>query len=405
MASSTASLYSDVDAEITQLLPELVAFRRDLHAHPELAYQEVRTAGKVIEVLRGIPGLDLRIAVAGTGIVATLGAHLPGPTVALRADMDALPMEEQSGVAYASKHPGVAHACGHDGHTTMLLGAVQILAAHRDELAGPVTFIFQPAEEGGAGGQRMTAEGALENPRVAAIFGLHNMPAAETEVGQICLCPGAAMAGTATFTITLQGKGGHAAAPHLGIDPIYIGSQVVSGLQGIVSRSTDPIASVVISVTQFHAGSAYNVIPDQAVLRGTFRALDEVVLENTGRRIAERAEAIARAFGATAEVVIHPGYPVLRNHSATDALFREVVTSIGRKEDYREVPPIMGGEDFAYFQQAVPGTYWFLPARPAGQLDVPFCHHPAYDFNDAILADGIRIHVELGRRFARLWRG
>ncbi len=395
--------YRDLDAEIAGLLPELTAFRRDLHAHPEIAYQEVRTSAKVLEQLEKVEGLEIRTGVAKTGIVATLGAELPGPVVALRADMDALPMEEESGVPYASTHPGAAHACGHDGHTTMLLGAVKVLAAHQDELAGPVKFLFQPAEEGGAGGRRMTDEGALENPRVDAIFGLHNMPAAETRVGQLCLCPGAAMAGTGIFTITIQGKGAHAAAPHLGVDPVWVGSQIVTALQGIVSRHTDPIGSAVVSVTQFHAGSAFNVIPDRAVLKGTFRALDEVVLKETEARIRELSEGMCRAMGASARVETETGYPVLRNHPRTDAVFREVLSAIGRNTDYVEVPPMMGGEDFAFYQEVIPGTYWFLAARPEDRETVPFCHHPAYDFNDAIMADGVRVHVELARRFARMW--
>jgi amidohydrolase len=404
MPSAFLSTFRPLEEAISQILPEITAFRRDLHAHPELAYEEIRTAAKVAEALRRIPGMEVRENVGRTGVVGTLGRGKPGPAVALRADMDALPMAEESGVAYASTKPGIAHACGHDGHTAMLLGAARILGDLVDELQGPVRFLFQPAEEGGAGGRAMIEDGALRDPAVEAIFGLHNMPDPTTQAGQICLCPGAAMAGTGTFTITVEGVGGHAAAPHRCVDPIVIGSQIVGALQPIVSRETDPVASAVVSVTQFHAGTAFNVIPPEAVIKGTFRALDETVLEATQKAIVQRAEGVAAAFGATAKVQIQTNYPVLRNAPETDAIFREVVAAVGRETDFVEVPPIMGGEDFAFYQQEVPGTFWFLAARPADQESVPFCHHPAYDFNDELLADGIRFHVEVARRFAPLWK-
>lgn len=403
MPSPSDLSFRPLEDAIERCLPEIREFRRDLHAHPEIAYMEVRTAGKVAETLRAIPGLEVREGLAKTGVIATLGRGKPGPAVALRADMDALPMTEESGVSYASKHPGVAHACGHDGHTAMLLGAARILAENVDELAGPVRFIFQPAEEGGAGGRAMVEDGALEDPRVEAIFGLHNMPDPATHAGQICLCPGAAMAGTGIFTITVEGIGGHAAGPHRCVDPIVIGSQIVGALQTIVARETDPVDSAVVSVTQFHAGTAFNVIPPEAVIRGTFRALDERVLEVTRDAIKARAEAIALAFGAKARVEIQINYPVLRNAPATDALFRAVVRAVGREADFVEVPPILGGEDFAFYLQSVPGTFWFLAARPADRATVPLYHHPAFDFNDDLLADGIRFHVEVARRFAPLW--
>lgn len=395
--------YRNFDSELAAMLPELRALRRELHAHPELGYAEVWTAGKVAAFLEALGGWDLQTGVAETGIVATLGAELPGPMVALRADMDALPMEEASGVPHASKIPGVAHACGHDGHTVMLLGAARLLTNLRDELAGPVRLLFQPAEEGGAGGARMVEEGALVNPPVAAIFGLHNMPDPATQAGELCLCPGAAMAGTGTFTIKLHGVGGHAAAPHRTVDPIVAGAQVVTALQSIVARQIDPVASAVVSVTQFHAGSAFNVIPPQAVLKGTFRALDETVLEQTQVRIVERATGIASAMGVRAEIEIAINYPVLRNDARAGAYFEAVVEAAGRKADFRTIPPMLGGEDFAFYQQKVPGAFWFLAARPADKAEVPFCHHPAFDFNDDLIADGVRFHVETARRFARLW--
>ncbi|MFP4540482.1 MAG: M20 family metallopeptidase [Opitutales bacterium] len=397
---SSASL----ESLLARIEPEMRAFRRDLHRHPELAYAEHRTAAKVAERLRELPGWEVETGIAETGVVATLGRDLPGPAVALRADMDALPIEEQTGLPHASQVPGMMHACGHDGHTAMLLGAAIALSHLRAELAGPVRLLFQPAEEGGAGGQRMVEAGVLENPSIAAVFGVHNMPFRRSRVGQLCLCPGAAMAGTATFDITVHGRGGHAAAPHVAIDPIYLGSTLVNALQGIVARRTDPVGSAVVTVTKFHAGTAYNVIPGEARLSGTIRALDDEVMAQTSDLVRTQSEGLIAALGGRAEVTITPGYPVLRNHPQTDEYLRTVIRELGREADYLEVDPIMGGEDFAYFAQKVPSTFWFLASRPADQAEVPFCHHPEFDFNDEVLADGIRMHLELARRFARTWR-
>jgi len=386
------------------ILGEVRALRRELHQQPELGYEEHATAARVVAELSKMEGMEVRTGLAGTGVVATLRGDLAGPCVGLRADMDALPIEEKSGVAWASRVPGKMHACGHDGHTAILIGAARVLHRMRDELEGPVRFIFQPAEEGGKGGARMVEDGALENPRVDAVFGLHNMPFEETHVGQLALCEGAAMAGSGLFRIVVRGKGGHAAFPHRCVDPIVVGTHIVQALQAIVSRQVDPIAPAVISVTQFHAGSAFNVIPERAELCGTFRALDAVVLKDLEVSIGARARAVAEAFGASVEADVAINYPVVVNHARTSALFRRVVEELGRGSDLRAVPPMMGSEDFAFYQLERPGTFWFLPSRPVDKPSVPFCHHPEYDFNDDALRDGIRVTVELARRFPRLWR-
>lgn len=393
----------EIKVLVAGIEPEIREFRQDLHRHPELGYREFRTASKIVEALSSFAGWQIQTGMAETGVIATLGAEKPGPTVALRADIDALPIDEMSGVAYASETPGVMHACGHDGHTSMLVGAAKVLSRIQSSLDGPVRLIFQPAEEGGAGGRRMVEEGALESPSVDAIFGLHNMPMGSTQVGQICLCPGAAMAATVSFDIFLSGKGGHAAMPHVTVDPVQIGSLLVTSLQAIISRQVDPIASAVLSFTRFHSGSAYNVIPETAHLAGTIRALDDDEMAHVRSLLEAEAPKLAASFGANADVKVHGGYPVTRNHPKSDAIFRTVLDEVGRSADYVEVPPMMGGEDFSFYQQKVPGTFWFLAARPADVADVPFCHHPAYDFNDEILADGITLHVEVARRFARLW--
>ena len=390
---------------IDELVPEVTALRHDLHRYPELGYEEVRTAGKVLEFLKGIEGLDIRQGVAKTGLVITLGKEKPGPCVALRADMDALPIEEASGVAWASETTGKMHACGHDGHTAMLAGAVRALAGIRDELEGPVKFIFQPAEEGGGGGGLMCEEDALENPTVDAMFGLHNnLPDQSVKVGKIAYCPGAAMAGTGTFDIEVIGVGGHAAFPHKCVDPLYTGSCIVDQLQSLVSWNTDPQKPAVVSVTTFHAGTAFNIIPERATLSGTFRALETEVLHALRDGIEERARKVAEAHGATVRIRCEASYPVLVNSERGEALFRAILTETGDIDNLIRVPPIMGGEDFAFFGQKVPSFFYYLPACPPDRESIPMCHHPSFDFNDELIPLGMRLHVELGRRFARHWK-
>ena len=397
---------TDVEDAIQAVLPAVRAARHDIHAHPELAYEEHRTAAKVTDWLQALPHAEIATGIAGTGVTATFAADRPGPAVALRADMDALPIEaELSGVPYASTAPGKMHACGHDGHTAMLLGAATVLDGLAAELAGPVRLIFQPAEEGGAGALKMRDAGVLQDPDIAAVFGLHNMPDPQTHVGQIALCEGPAMAGTGSFTLRLKGKGGHAAMPHGCIDPIVAGSQMVNALQTIVSRETDPVKSAVVSVTCFQAGTAFNVIPETVELRGTIRALEPAILKATAQRVHEIVAGVAQAMGVTYELDLPLGYPPTINHAKTNAYFRDTVARIGRSDDLVVVPPVLGGEDFAYFSETVPGTFFFLAARPEDKADVPFCHHPAFDFNDDLLADGIRLHVALARDFAHRWDG
>jgi len=391
------------ESHLTAVTPAVRALRQDLHAHPELAYEEHRTAGKVAEWLEALPHATVETGIAGTGVTATFAADKPGPAVALRADMDALPLNEISGVPYSSQTPGKMHACGHDGHTAMLLGAATVLNELVDELQGPVKLLFQPAEEGGAGAEKMVQAGVLNDPPIAAVFGLHNMPDPETHVGQIALCEGPAMAGTGIFTIKLEGKGGHAALPHGTRDPIVAGSHLVTALQTIVSRHTDPVKSAVVSVTQFHAGTAFNVIPQSVEIKGTIRALEPEVLQATADQVHKLCEGVAATFGMELSIDLPLGYPPLINDPQTNAYFREVVASLGRTDDLVTVPPIMGGEDFAFMNRAVPGTFFFLPARPADVAAVPFCHHPAFDFNDALIPDGIRLHVALALQFAGKW--
>ncbi len=394
----------DITSLLDEVLPDLIAFRRDLHQHPELAYREERTAAQVLAQLQKIPGIDLRTGVAGTGIVATLAADRDGPCVALRADMDALPIEEQGTMAYRSQVPGTMHACGHDGHTTCLVGAAQVLAACADELKGPVKFIFQPAEEGGAGGKRMCEEGALEGPEVAAIFGLHGAP--DMEIGQIFLRTGALLASADEFEIAVEGLGAHAAFPHQGIDTVYIAAQIVVALQTIVARNTDPLDSAVVTVGHIAAGSASNIIPQTARLVGTVRALSEKTRQRTMDRVRQIAEHTAAAFSGRAEVrFAEDGYPATHNDARARTVAQQVVGEAlaGTITALELEKPIMGAEDFAFYGQRVPAFMFGLGLRSKGASSHPMLHQPDFDFNDDAIAYGVQMHVEIARRFAEKW--
>lgn len=396
---------SELKSPIAKILPQIRELRRELHAHPEPGYQEVETSRRVAALIESLPGFELRRNVATTGLVATLDRDKPGPCVALRADMDCLPIQEETSLPYASRRAGYMHACGHDGHTASLVGAALILALLRDQLAGPVKFLFQPAEEGGAGARQMVAEGALEDPHVTAIFGLHNMPATQYALGDVVLRAGPFMGGTTDFSIVVHGRGGHAAMPHLTIDPIFVGAQIVQALQGIVSRGTDPISTLVITVGKFHAGTATNVIPDSATIEGTIRSLSPATLEGATDRLSRLAESVAAAHGATAEFTIHPGYPVTVNHDHAAAYVAEVARAVaGDGRVNADCDPILGAEDFAYYLQARPGCFYFLGTRPTDVPEVPSCHHPKFDFNDDVLPLAIEMHCEIARRFVTSWK-
>ena len=395
---------TDLKPLIAEVLPHVRQLRRELHAHPELGFEEAFTSRTVIATLENLPGLSLRSGVAVTGIIAVLDAGKTGPCVALRADMDALPITEQSGVEHASIRLGCMHACGHDGHTAALVGAALVLARVRHELAGPVKFLFQPAEEGGFGGRRMVEEGALEDPKVEAVFGAHNWPSSDLVLGDVATRPGPFMGGSVDFHITIHGRGGHAATPQRAVDPIYIGAQVVTALQSLVSRETDPVAALVITVGQFHAGSAVNAIPDSARIEGTIRSLSPELLGRAPARLKALAEGIAVAHGATADVKLIPGYPVTTNDARATHYVVEVATDVAGRE--RVLParsPELTSEDFSYYQLARPDAFYFLGSRPADRALVPFLHHPQFDYNDDVLPLAIEMHCELARRFATRW--
>jgi amidohydrolase len=375
--------------EIKRDLSELVGWRRDIHAHPELAFEERRTAQFVKERL-GAFGITEVSTLAGTGVVATL-RNGDGPSVGLRADLDALPMEEANEFAHKSTHEGRFHGCGHDGHTVMLLGAARHLARTR-RFKGSINFIFQPAEESAGGGRVMVEEGLFDRFPCDQVFALHNWPS--LPAGTIAVRSGAVMASTDRWDLTVVGKGGHAAFPHQTVDPILVGSHIVAAWQALVAREMSPTTPAVVSTTKFHAGSAYNVIPEKAVLSGTVRALDEDVRSALKRRLEQVAHGIASAFGAKAVLDYVSGYPCTINDERCAAFAAGVAAElVGGSRVLTSEPPSMGSEDFAYMAQVRPSAYIWL-----GQADADHgsgLHNPHYDFNDLVLPLGAALHVSL----------
>ena len=358
-------------------------WRHDIHAHPELAYEEARTAGRVAALLREFGVDEVAEGIGKTGVVGVL-RNGDGPRIGLRADMDALPILERTGLPYRSKHDGVMHACGHDGHTAMLLGASRYLAETRN-FSGAVVLIFQP-EEGFAGARAMMEDGLFDRFPVDAIYGVHNMPG--LPAGAIAVSPGPVMAAADSFKATIQGVGGHGAMPHLATDPVVAAASAVGALQSLVSREVDPTKTLVVSVTRIHGGDACNVIPDSVELGGTVRYFDPEVGQMARRRLATLLESVAAAHGAAlAEFSYDRGYPPTRNHEAETAFARNVAAEVGGGEAAAQ-RPTMGSEDFSFFLEAKPGAYAFVGN---GDGDGPGCigvHNPQYDFNDAILPVG-----------------
>jgi hippurate hydrolase len=372
-----------------ELQDEVTGWRRTLHQNPELNYDVFKTAEFVAGKLAEFGCDEVATGIGRTGVVGIIRGNLgAGTTIGMRADMDALPIVEASGKPYASNTPGKMHACGHDGHTAMLLGAAKYLAETRN-FAGSVAVIFQPAEEGGAGGLAMVQDGMMDRFDISQVYGMHNMPT--LPIGQFAIRPGAIMAATAEFTITVKGKGGHAAMPHVGVDPIVAGSQIVGALQTICARTTDPIDSVVVSVTKFNGGSAYNIIPETVELAGTVRTLRKEVAARARERIHEICAGIGAAMGATVTVDYDANYPVTFNHPQETDFAAGVAEEIaGKGGVHRDMQPLMGGEDFSYMLEERPGAFIFI-----GNGDSANLHHPAYDFNDEAIAHGVSYWVRL----------
>ena len=377
---------------LSDLLPDLStrisAIRRDIHAHPELAFNEHRTAKKVADYLENL-GLTVHRGIAQTGVVASVKAGTSSRAIGLRADMDALPLAELNTFAHHSKNPGLMHACGHDGHTSMLLGAAEALMAMKAANAfdGTVHLIFQPAEEGDGGGRVMVEEGLFERFPMQMVFGLHNWPG--MPVGQIGVIEGAAMAGTDSFEIEITGRGGHAAMPHQAVDVVVAGSMLVTALQSLISRSRDPLDPVVISVTRFHAGTADNVLPEVAILGGTVRTMDPGVQQDTETGFRRICTGIEATYGVSINVDYHRGYPPTINAPAPSEIARIVARRVvGEGNVHSNLKPSMGAEDFAYLAQAAPGCYIWL--GNGGSEGNCMLHNAYYDFNDEIIPLGIR---------------
>ena len=403
---------SDLETRIAAVEQEMLAWRRHLHQHPELSNREGETAKFVAEKLRGF-GLEPRTGVARHGVVAVLKGDRPGPVVALRADMDGLPVSEEVPVPFASRaraefggrQVGVMHACGHDTHMAMLLASAKVLTGIKDRLHGSVVFIFQPAEESvpreeqPAGAELMVKEGVLKDPRVDAIFGLHVF--ANVPTGHVSWRSGPVMAAADSYEIVVRGRQTHGAAPWTGVDPIVIGSQIVTALQTIVSRQIDITAQpAVLTVGQFEAGVRHNIIPDSARLVGTIRTFDAAMRKDIHARIERTAGSIAEAGGGTAEVRIDPGYPVTVNHPGlTEQMLPTLRRILG--ERLFEGPKIGGAEDFSYFQQQVPGLFLFLGITPKAQVGQAAQNHsPRFEVDEAALLTGVRAFVHLALDYA-----
>ncbi|PGH57532.1 peptidase M20 [Azospirillum palustre] len=372
------------------LTADMTDWRRDLHAHPETAFEEQRTSDFVAEKLTSF-GLEVHRGLAKTGLVGIL-RNGEGPMVGFRADMDALHIHEETNLPHSSRNPGRMHACGHDGHTAMLLGAARYLTEHTELFRGTIVFIFQPAEENEGGGRVMVEEGLFDRFPVEKVFGMHNWPG--LEVGRIALRPGPLMAAYDIFELTLTGKGTHAGMPHMGTDTIMVGSQIVSALQTIASRSVHPIDSAVVSVTQFHAGDTWNVLPGTAVLRGTVRTFRPEVQDLVQRRMGEVATAIAAGFGVEASLRYERRYPPTTNSAAETELARRAAARVVGEEALDLDPmPSMGAEDFSFMLQKRPGCYVWVGAGPSDQGRN--LHSPHYDFNDAVLPIGASYWVRL----------
>ena len=376
---------------VADLHAEIAAWRHDLHAHPELLYEVHRTAASVAEKLTAFGCDEVVSGLGRTGVVGVIKGNRPGgagKVIGLRADMDALPLQEANELPYKSTVPGKMHACGHDGHTAMLLGAAKYLAETRN-FAGTAVVIFQPAEEGGAGGLAMVKDGLMDRFGIEEVYGMHNFPG--LPVGEFSIRSGAIMASTDNLTIDIEGVGGHAARPHLAVDTILVSAQIVNQVQSIVARNIDPLDAAVVSICTFQAGSADNIIPQTARLRGTVRSLRPEVRDLLGKRVPEVVEATARAYGAKAKVDLRRGYPVLRNHERETAFAASIAGQIAGPEHVdTAMAPVMGGEDFSYMLEARPGAFIFVGNGATAGL-----HHQSYNFNDEVIPIGTSYWVRL----------
>ena len=374
---------------VADLHNEIIGWRHDLHAHPELLYDVHRTAGSVADKLKAFGCDEVVAGIGRTGVVGVIkGRKSSGKTIGLRADMDALPIDEANDLPYKSTVPGKMHACGHDGHTAMLLGAAQYLAETRN-FAGTAVVIFQPAEEGGAGGKAMLDDRLMERFGIGEVYGMHNYPG--MPVGQFGIRPGPMMASADFVTIDIEGVGGHAARPHMGIDTVLVGAQIINNIQSIVSRNVDPLKSAVVSISMFQAGNTDNVIPQTVRLRGTARSLDADVRDLLENCLHQVVEGTAATFGAKAKLTYKRNYPVLVNHEQQTGFAASVASQIvGGGQVDTSLPPMMGAEDFSFMLNERPGAFIWI-----GNGDSAGLHHQSYNFNDDVIPFGTSYWVKL----------
>ena len=377
---------------VADLQPDIQAWRRDIHEHPELLYDVHRTAAFVADRLREFGCDEVATGLGRTGVVGVIKGRRPAGNgevrvIGLRADMDALPIKEETSLPYASKTAGKMHACGHDGHTAMLLGAARYLAETRN-FAGDAVMIFQPAEEGGAGAAAMIKDGLMDRFGIDQVYGMHNGPG--IPIGSFAIRSGPVMASTDAIDIVIEGLGGHAARPHKCIDPVLVGSQLITALQSIVSRTVDPLESAVVSICEFHAGNARNVIPQTAELRGTARTLTAEVRDLVEKRVHEVVAGVAQMTGAKIDLVYERVYPVVVNHVSQTDVATQVAKQVAGDANVHEMPPLMGAEDFGYMLQSRPGAFIFC-----GNGDSAGLHHPAYNFNDEAIVYGTSYWIKL----------
>ncbi|MCM3142756.1 amidohydrolase [Brevibacillus sp. MER 51] len=371
---------------LKEMEPQIISWRRHLHQHPELSFQEEKTPALIAEILRGLHFDEVRTGVGGRGVIGVLRGGSPGRVVALRADFDALPIQDQKEVPYKSTVPGVMHACGHDAHTSQLLGLASVLAANREQFPGEIRFVFQHAEEENPGGAtQMVEDGAVDG--VDAIFGVHLW--SMFPVGKVFISAGPLMANTDDFSIEIKGKGGHGAVPEETVDSIVIGSQIVGHLQTIASRNVSPLESVVVTVGTFNGGDSTNIIADSCRLTGTVRSFLPDVRDRAEQRLTEIAEGTAAMMGGSATVVYERGYPAVINHERETAIAREAAIAAFGAGRVESMKPLMGGEDFSYYLEKVPGAYLFVGAGNPEKLATYPHHHPRFDIDeDAMLIAG-----------------
>jgi len=390
--SGVPDLEQEIRQRAAQIESKLIAWRRDIHENPELLYDVHRTASFVADRLKEFGCDEVVTGLGRTGVVGVIKGKQPAGSgdvkvIGLRADMDALPIQEQTNLAYASKTPGKMHACGHDGHTAMLLGAARYLAETRN-FAGTAVVIFQPAEEGGAGAAAMIKDGLMDRFGIEQVYGMHNGPG--IPIGSFAIRSGPIMAATDEVNISIEGLGGHAARPHKCIDSVMVGAQLITALQSVVSRSVDPLDSAVISICEFHAGNARNVIPQTAELRGTVRTLTPEVRQLIEKRVGEVVKGVAQLTGARIDLIYKRGYPVTVNHRSQTEFATRIARDVAGDGNVHEMPPLMGGEDFSYMLESRPGAFIFC-----GNGDSAGLHHPAYNFNDEAIVYGTSYFVKI----------